>query len=250
MYINRTGAISGASQVGRFSMPQVGHVLIGSAGQMLDMDAAFCDIMLYDPDKVRGCPILDVTAPADRQECERKIANLRETHRPFVIVKRLVRGDGSLVWVRNSLSITMAGGHAATVMATVEPVEAPVGNESPAILLDVARFLVKARRDRGAVCDPALFSEPGWDTVLAAYVAEAEGRAVDVATLAGMLRHAPATIERWVKALLQYDVLEIEYRNPSAIAPKAYRLTSATHRKLEEYLGDIRPQHRELAMHD
>lgn len=231
-------------------MPQAGHVLIGTQGELLDMDAAFCDIMHCDPQGIRGRLVLDVTAPADRNECARAIAHLRETHRPFVIVKRFIRDDGSLVWVRNTVSITMDGGSAPTVVATIEPVEAPIGHDSPAILLDVARFLVKARRDRGTVCDRALFSEPGWDAVLAAYVAEAEGRAVDVATLAAMLNHAPTTVERWVKALLQYNVLEIEYRNPSAEAPKAYRLTSDTHRKLEAYLTSIRPQHRELGMHD
>jgi PAS domain S-box-containing protein len=231
-------------------MPHAGHVLVGAEGQLLDMDAAFCDIMQCDPQDIRGRLILDVTAPADRKECARMIATLRATHRPFVIIKRFVRDDGSLVWVRNTVSITMDGGGTQMVVATIEPVEAPVGNDSPALLLDVARFVIKARRDRGAVCDPALFSEPGWDAVLAAYVAEAEGRAVDVATLASMLHHAPTTVDRWVKALVQYNVLEIEYRNPRAEAPKAYRLTSDTHRKLEDYLGSLRPQHRELAMTD
>jgi PAS domain S-box-containing protein len=231
-------------------MPQAGHVLIGAEGQLLDMDAAFCDIMHCDPQGIRGRMVLDVTAPPDRQECARAIATLRATHRPFVIIKRFIRDDGSLVWVRNTVSITMDGGGAQMVVATVEPVEPPVGNDSPAILLDVARFLVTTRRDRRTVCDPALFSEPGWDAVLAAYVAEAEGRAVDVATLATMLDHGPAMIERWVRALMQHGVLEIEYRNPSADAPKAYRLTSDTHRKLEDYLGRVRSQQRELAMHD
>lgn len=231
-------------------MPNAGHVLIGTDGKLLDVDAAFCDIMRCDPEGVRGRFVMDMTAPADRQECAQAIATLLATQRPFAIVKRLIRCDGSLVWVRNSVSITMDGSRAAMVVGTIEPVEEPDMEDNPAILLDVARLLVRGRRDRETVCDRSLFSDPGWDTVLAAYVAEAEGRAVGVATLAAQLDHAPATVERWVRALLQYNVLELEYRNPRAEAPKAFRLTSETHRKLETYLGNIRPRYRELAMHD
>lgn len=231
-------------------MPNAGHVLIGTDGKLLDVDAAFCEIMRCDPDGVRGRSVLDLTAPADRQECAQAISTLLATQRPFAIVKRLIRCDGSLVWVRNSVSIMMDGSREATVVGTIEPVEEPDGEGNPAMLLDVARLLVKGRRDRETVCDRSLLSDPGWDTVLAAYVAEAEGRAVDVATLADRLDHTPATVERWVRALVQHGVLELEYRNPRAETPKAFRLTGATHRKLESYLGNIRPRYRELVMHD
>lgn len=224
-----------------------GHILIGDDGQFLDVDAGFCAIMLSPPERFRGRRIFDVTAPADRAECARAIAGLRATGRPFVMIKRFVRDDGTLVWVRNSASIAGDDAHG-TVAATVEPVDPPVDHDSPAVLLDVARFLIGLRRDRTMVCDRALFADHGWDTVLATYVAEAEGRAVGIATLAQMMDHAPATVERWVKALLQHGVLEIEYRNPSADSPKAYRLTAETHRRMEAYLGRIRPQQRELAM--
>lgn len=231
-------------------MPQAGHVLIGNEGQLLDVDAAFCDIMRLGPEAICGRLVLDVTAPADRSECADAIAMLRATHRPFVIVKRFLRDDGSLVWVRNSVSITMYGSRSQTVVATVEPVEAPTFADSPAIQLDVARVMVAARRDRDMVCDPILFSDIGWDAVLAAYIAEAEGRALDTAGLSAALRHPPITVERWVKALLQHNVLEIEYRTPTANAPKAYRLTADTHRRLEAYLARVRPRYRELQMND
>ncbi|WP_380785144.1 PAS domain S-box protein [Sphingomonas sp. R86521] len=231
-------------------MPNAGHVLIGTDGKLLDVDAAFCDIMRCDPDGVRGRSVMDLTAPADRQECAKAIETLLETQRPFAIVKRLIRCDGSLVWVRNSVSITMDGSRAAMVVGTIEPVAEQDAVGNPAILLDVARLLIRGRRDRELVCDRSLFSDPGWDAVLAAYVAEAEGRAVNIVTLATRLGHAPATIDRWVRALIQHNVLELEYRNPRAEAPKAFRLTTETHRKLESYLGNIRPRYRELAMHD
>ncbi|MEG3163242.1 PAS domain-containing protein [Sphingomonas sp. PB2P19] len=224
-------------------MAQSGHVFISSGGQLLDVDAAFCDIMRCDADDLRGRLVLEVTAPADRTECARAIATLRQTRRPFVIVKRFVRHDGSHVWVRNSVSMSMDGNGAPMMEAIIEPVDAPADNDNtPAALLDVARFLVTGRRDRGTVGDRALFADLGWDAVLAAYVAEAEGRAVDVVTLARMLDHPAATVGRWVKALLQHGMLEIECRSTSTGALEAYRLTGETHRKLEAYLGRIRPQ--------
>lgn len=231
-------------------MPQAGHVLIGTEGQLLDVDAAFCDIMRSGPDDLRGRRVLDVTAPADRDDCARAMAALRDTQQPVSLVKRLIRNDGSLIWVRNSVAITVDGDRGPIVVATVEPIIVLASNDHPATLLTVARFLVAIRRERALVCDPMLFAEPGWDAVLAAYVAEAEGLVVDVARLAAMLDHAPLTIERWINALVQHGVLEIEHRSVPAQAPRAFRLTGDTHAKLEAYLSAILAEHRELVMSD
>jgi PAS domain S-box-containing protein len=230
-------------------MAQPGHVLIGSSGQMLDVDAAFCDIMRCDAGELRGRHVLEVTAPADRTACARAIDALRQTRRPFVIVKRFLRRDGSQIWVRNSVSMTTDGHGTPMVAAIIEPVDADSEDRaSPAMLLDIARFLVTGRRDRWTVGDRALFADPGWDVVLAAYIAEAEGRAIDLVTLARMLDHTPTTIGRWIKALLQHGLLEIEYRSTRAAVGDAYLLAHETHRKLESYLGRLRPHHDTVSM--
>lgn len=229
-------------------MRHAGHVLIATDGQLLDVDAALCDILRCDPDWARGRYVMEVTAPDDRRECAAAIATLLETHQPFEIVKRLIRRDGSLVRVRNSVSIMMNQSHPPIFVGTIEQIAEGASNGNPAILLDVAHQLVTERRDREKVCDSSLFSEPGWDTVLAAYVAEAEGRVVDVPMLSARMDHAPSTVDRWVKALVQHSVLEHEYRNQRADAPKGFRLTADAHRKLEAYLGNIRPRSREMAV--
>jgi hypothetical protein len=108
----------------------------------------------------------------------------------------------------------------------------------PPSLLDMARLQINARRNRESVCDPMFFSDSGWDTILAIYVAEAEGRSIDTERLAGLLGKSIALTDRWITALLRYAyVLEIEYANPQADATKAYRLTAATHAKLEVFLA-------------
>jgi PAS domain S-box-containing protein len=228
-------------------MAQAGHVLIGTEDQFLDVDAAFCDIMRCDPDSLRGRFVLEVTAPADRPAYVRAIATLRDTERPVELIKRLIRNDGSLVWVRNRASITLDHHRGRTVVGTVLPLAIPVSDDQPATLLSVARFLFASRRERESVCDRMLFSEPGWDAVLAAYVAEAEGLAIDAVTLAGILEQTPATIQRWINALVQHGVLEPEYHSATD-KPHAFRLTCDAHRKLEIYLGTVGARHRELAM--
>ncbi|WP_380779707.1 PAS domain-containing protein [Sphingomonas sp. R86520] len=220
-------------------MLEAGHVTVNGRGELTGVDAAFCDILKSQPHKVRGKLVLDVTAPADRTECAAAIAKLIATGTPFSIVKRFLCDDGSLVWVRNTVSLMAGGNDPGAIVATIEPVITHDGGRDPALLLETARFLVAGRRDRATICDPSLFSEPGWDAILAAYVAEAEGRAVDATGLAEALGYPHAVVTRWVRALEQHGVLELETRNPTLDREKAFRLTADTHRKLETYLAQI-----------
>lgn len=214
-----------------------GHVLIGADGELLSVDAAFCAILRLPESRLRGRRVLDVTAPADRPECAAAIQALRETGRPFVIVKRMMRDDGSLVWVRNMVSITAGDGAAgATIVATIEPVPAPE-ERSPARLLTVAKRYADMRGDRASVCDSRYFDEVGWDIILALYIAEAEGRATDIEALAALLNKSVPLTQRWVNMLLDGHVVEIEYRTPDSIRAKAFRLSAATHARLEAFLG-------------
>ncbi len=217
-------------------MVDTGHATINCRGEITGADSAFCRLMKSDPKTLRGKLVNDVTAPADRAECGAAIAKLLKTGAPFCIVKRLMSADGSLVWVRNTVSIMVSAGDATVIVATIEPVAEHGEDRTPALLLDAARSLVIGRSRRASICNPALFSEPSWDAILAAYVAEAEGKAVDVTSLATALGCSKAVVSRWVKTLEQYDVLEVETRNPTPDSEKAFRLTAGTHQKLEAYL--------------
>ncbi len=216
-------------------MIEAGHVLIGNEDQLLAVDNSFCVIMRSERDGMTGRFVRDVTAPADRHECGVAIAQLRKSGKSFEITKRFMRDDGSLLWVRNSVSLAVGPKGATTIMATIQPV-ATQDHQSGAPLLDAAQALIAARHDRASVCDPVLFSNPGWDTVLAAYVAQAEGQAINVARLATSLGISPTVTSRWVKALVQHGVLEIEYRDPQADTAKEFRLTANTQKTLEDYL--------------
>ena len=220
-------------------MVSAAHVLINDAGEFIGLDQPFCDIMQTRMHAIHGKAVLDMTAPADRAECAEAIRRLRETGIPFVITKRFLRDDGSLIWVRNTVSMATDAQGSAIMVATIEPVAEPAEDRGPAKLLGAARFLAESRRDRAAICDPALFSEPGWDAILACYEAEAAGRPITVTSLVFAIGHTHSVISRWVAALVQHDVLEVETRNPTANAEKSFRLTARTHQRLEAYLDKI-----------
>lgn len=224
-------------------MRSAGHVLISADGELIAVDSGFCAIMQATDASMRGRTVDEVTAPADRAECSDAFRRLRETREPFEIVKRILRDDGSLLWVRNTVSITTAGGLPETIMATIEPVEEG-GERSPAALLDCARFLLRAQEQRDGVCDPALMTDVAWSAMLALYVAEAEGTALDATALAARLDRAPAVVVRWVRALVHHGVLELETRKPLPDAPKMYRLTTDAHRRLETYLDRMQARWR------
>lgn len=216
-------------------MPKLGHVLIGGDGKLLSVDTEFCEIMRSSSEHLIGRTVREVTAPADRIECEMAIARLLRSGQSFEITKRFLRQDGSLFWSKNSVSL-LNDSRSTTIVATIDPVRLK-GDRHPAALLAAARNLIIARNERASVCDPDLFSEPGWDAILATYVAEAEGCSIDAPTLAVLLGISLAATQRWISVLILRAVLEIEYRNPRADAAKAYRLTAATQRKLEDYLS-------------
>lgn len=215
---------------------RAGHAVADTSGRLVGVDEELAGILHGESGALIGRTVLDVTAPADRAECSACIARLVAERRPFEITKRLLRDDGTLVWVVNSVSL-VGGGAGELIVATIEPLAEPAEDRAPARLLDSARMLESFRSDRAALFDPALLSVTGWGAVLAAYIAEAEGRAVTVPMLAERLRVSQAQADRWIAALTRGGIVEIETRDPDAYAPKSFRLTGEAHRRLEAHLA-------------
>jgi PAS domain S-box-containing protein len=214
-----------------------GHVVIDGDGVLLSIDRGFCSLMRLEIGALVGRPVLDITAPADRIECGQAIAKLRTTRTPFEVAKRFIRDDGSLVWATSSVSMVGNGRDSDVMIATINPIVESDEPRAPARLLDCARMITDIAADRGGVFDRALFSDTAWDAMLAAYIAEAEGRAISVGGLAYKLDIPLARAERWVNVLIGHGVIEIETREPDAYAPKSFRLTGPAHGKLEEHLA-------------
>ena len=226
-------------------MTDTGHVLIGTRGELLSVDGGFCTLLQAEAAAIVGRLVLDVTAPPDRAECALAIGMLRETLQPFSISKRFIREDGSLRWVTNTVSITTPGAAPQTIVATIVPIDDPAQYRSPARLLECARLLLESRIDRSLAFDHALFSDPAWDMLLAAYIAEAEGRAVDCAGFAVSAGMTLPVSRRWLRLLVERDLIEMEAGTPLD-AHTAFRLTADGHARFESHLGGLAVKHRGL----
>jgi PAS domain S-box-containing protein len=216
-----------------------GHVLVGPDGRVLSTDRGFSEILRTDPKSIVGRHVIDITAPADRAECCAAIADLRRSGIPFEISKRMIREDGSLVWVTNTVSMVGHGGDEDVLVATIRPIADLGDMRAPALLLDCAQMLISIRHDRSSVLSTSMILDTAWDVLLAAYVAEAKGRSIDVPGLARRARVSETRAGRWIAALLKEGALEIETRLTDPHAPKSFRLTSGTHASLESYLAKV-----------
>lgn len=216
---------------------QAGHLVICGEGRLLGLDRGFTNIMQSDHESLIGRDIMELTAPADREECGEAITELRRSHRPFVLSKRFIRDNGTLVWVTNTVSIVANSSGPELIVATIDPLVRSNELRNPVVLLEAARMLVALRQDRAKMFDESLFSDTAWDAMLAAYIAEAEGAAVDVATLAARLAIPPARVQRWIRILLDQGVVELETSGLDPTRPKCFRLTGAAHVRIEEHLA-------------
>lgn len=212
-----------------------GHVLLDRRGAILEADAAFGRLIQADPHRLRGRDVLSLTADADRPDCADAIRDLLETGRSFDMTKRFVREDESVLWVRNSVSL-MTLNTVEVVVATCAHAPPPQVRRSPAVLLASARTQLEMIGDRRRLGDPLVLSGPNWTTLLQVFVAEAEGRIVDLATLAANYGQGREVARRWLNILIRSGLLEVETRAADPYSEKSYRLTATAAARLEAHL--------------
>jgi PAS domain S-box-containing protein len=151
---------------------------------ILEADARFTRLVQRDEEELRGFNILQLTHEEDRVTNARHIENLQQHREPFVIVKRYVRADGSVCWVRNHVSCIGNGVGGTVYLGTVETIEAPEQDQRP--LLAVARRMLKRRELRLS----HIFSEPAADILIDLFVSEHMQREVHVSS-ACLASHVP-----------------------------------------------------------
>lgn len=217
-------------------MVQVGHALIGTQNELLSLDEGFCTILDTPLETIVGRSVLSLTAPPDRAACAIAMRHLRATGQPFRVTKRYLREDGSPVWVSNTVSIMALGDAPPMLVSTIVPIAPPSDAQSPAKLLDCARFLLAARRDRTGAFAASLFNEPAWDMLLVMYIVEAEGGAIDGPALARFARLGGPAATRWLRALVQEGLIEEEAGSGNALT---FRLADSTHGQFEAYLSGL-----------
>ncbi|WP_332782431.1 PAS domain S-box protein [Sphingomonas sp. PB2P19] len=216
----------------------IGHSTGDMTGRFTGVDSAFCDIIGVPMDRLIGTRIIAVTAPESREDNQALLCQTRRDGRPFTIVKRYIRGDGSSVWVRNEVSLIRIVGAEPQYIATTHLLDATEDRSESGELLNVARLLYKSRRLRSEIFDRGLFTDPAWDVLLAAYVGEMEGRELTAGAMWEELGIAKPTGARWLKVLALGDFIECE---PSRTSPvdRAVRLTFRGQTRIERHLREL-----------
>ncbi|MBW9091606.1 PAS domain S-box protein [Rhizobium wenxiniae] len=87
-----------------FAQSAAGIALGDLTGKLISVNDHFCQIVGRPRSELIGMPMQDFTYADDLPENRRLFKNMVETGDSFEIEKRYIRGDGSLVWVSNSVS--------------------------------------------------------------------------------------------------------------------------------------------------
>lgn len=80
--------------------------------------------------------------------------------------------------------------------------------DKPFGAVDLAQAILRSRQQRFELFDGDLFGEPGWDILLALFVAKAQGAALDAQSLVGFAQSSPETTERWLSLLVDRKVIQ------------------------------------------
>ena len=221
-------------------MAGLGRLVIDASGTMLEVDAAFCATLRMAAADLVGRNALDFTAPADRDRCVALLTHALDERVPLATVKRMLRADGTHVWVANTLrAIDLPNGEPGCEICSDEAVP-PSDWVDPSILLRVARFILATRRAREKAFSPHFFGDFAWDIMILAYVSEAEGRTLSTADLHASIGISLGNASRWIRALNAEELLDYEDDGASkALVTAPIRLSSAGHRRLERFLSSL-----------
>ena len=120
-------------------MKNAGRIVIDAAGTILEADDAFSATMRETKSLV-GANAIAITALGDRDRCTRLVEQIVEDGQPIATFKRLIRADGSNIWVRNRLR-AIGTTDAPRIEIHLEASLPPKGWVAPDRLLLVARLM-------------------------------------------------------------------------------------------------------------
>lgn len=105
-------------------------------------------------------------------------------------------------------------------------------------LTEFARQLLAGRRQRDRYFDPMLFSNPAWDILLNLYVADAEGKPVNVLESCTASIVPQGVALRWLGYLKQEEMV-IETPDPARPRRTLIGLSDQTRLTISSYLGSL-----------
>jgi PAS domain S-box-containing protein len=129
-----------------FDSPAIGVAVLTPEGRFIETNDAFRDLCGYDDDELRAMNSLELTHPDDRPAMSALLDSMLDGSRSdFVIETRYLREDGSVIWVQNSVSLTVdeAGRPLHLVKLIQNITERKIAEKRQRLLIDEINHRVK-----------------------------------------------------------------------------------------------------------
>lgn len=221
-----TGPDDGGGEMG-VTMPTA-HCVSTVAGIILTVDQGFLDLVGMSEEEVVGASYRDITHPDDLGRSATMLASLVDRAPPFRLQKRYIRPDGTIV-VAN-LYVTRFSEPdrlVSTVFWNDHGRALP-----PARLWEMALRIRRLHAVRKVALGADLATDPVWSMLNCIYLAEAEGRVIDLADITTETGMAAGIVARWIQVLEVRGLIEL-----GALAKRNVQLTHLGMAKMEAILS-------------
>lgn len=192
----------------------IGQVITDAEQRIVHADDLYAEIVGRDARDMIGQHALSFTYDRDTGRNQPLLDRLGASGAPFSIIKRYVRGDGTLTWVNNHVS-AVPGAHGAKLLsATCQQIARPFGTGALARRHQVVRRVCAALVAGRTAFGPDVLAAPATEALLRLYKAEIEGEAQTVENLAREGGVPLSVMLRWMRHLITKGLVECENDAP------------------------------------
>jgi PAS domain S-box-containing protein len=201
-----------------------------AAGNILSADAAVCDLLHRSASELIGLSFKQITHPDDLPNNVKALDALVVEAPPAMIRKRYLRPDGSSVQVDLAASRLTVGRETGRLVGTLFAVQ-PAAETTQRALLGAASALLGGWHRRRLWLGAEMGGDYPWLILLHAYLAEAQGGAIDIKGVVDRIDSSESVVRRWLAILVEQGLLEL-------VGPSEYlQLTAEGYRKSELVLA-------------
>lgn len=232
-------------------IPTLAPIALGTIGadmRVTDLDATYAALLGRSRDQIVGQNALDFVHPDDRHSNAAGLDSAWADRTPFAMTKRYIRGDGSVLWVRNHVACAGEGDDR-RLLVTCEPLDepllaaprVPVSRSPVEARWATARMLFETFGRGKALVGKAMISCPPAEILLLLYLVEAEARSVAAQSIAAQIDLPWQLTARWLSAMMREELVETERAAP--LGPdSALRLSHRGQTIMEDVLSDCTGQ--------
>lgn len=180
------------------------HCVSTTDGFILEADAGFLELLRRGEDEVIGMSYKDITYPDDLGRSEAMLASLIKRAAPVRLQKRYARPDGTTVTA--NVYVTRFDNPdrlVSTLFWNEEGRELP-----PARLWEMALRARRLRQVRQQEFGSDVAMSPLGDILNCVYLAEAEGRVVEILNISIETGLSQQVVKRWIRYLISQGVIE------------------------------------------